>query len=67
MLECTLSRLQREVCLADLLTQEFCILSQNNQYQAPHAKIEMVGRQQLKFNKPKAWQFGSLLFRLTWH
>jgi len=46
-------------------------LSQNNlypeqQYQPPHSTIlKWWGEQQFEIQQAKAWQFGSLLFRLT--
>ena len=41
-------------------------MSQNNQYQAPHAnELKWWGEQQFEIQQAKAWQFGSLLFRLT--
>ncbi len=41
-------------------------MSQNNQYEMPHSDtLKWWGEQQFEIQQAKAWQFGSLLFRLT--
>ena len=41
-------------------------MSQNNPYKAPHSDtLRWWGEQQFEIQQAKAWQFGSLLFRLT--
>ena len=41
-------------------------MSQNNQHQTPHSNpLKWWGEQQFEIQQAKAWQFGSLLFRLT--